>query len=843
MQYPQRLILVELENSTVEHLKFYSNFTYFCEKVLNLEMTEYHKGIADLPLKHRYLCIVIPTGHSKTTLFTMAYALWRLWREKNIEICLVSSSIDQSMRMFALVQAELQTNPFFKELLPTDRFDTWNKSQLKTKNGNQYYIKPFNSTARGIHPQYIIYDDLLRESDIDMDTIKEMFWSVFYPRGQIHNCQHVVVGCVHPDTLVYTDKGLEKIGSLVPSLLLNDEKKLLTFNKKVLGKDGWDKTSKYYVNGKTKTKKIILVGGYELECSMMHPLWVCKENNRKWVTKKDISWIRSEDLKIGDRVALKLGARVFGKKETISEDIAYLYGLYISEGSLDFYGRSNRIAITNKAPEVISFLKNIFGFHNTDGIHNRKNSKELIQNMRRYGLPFERCYNKWIPDRIFKEPKKIQAMFLRGVYDGDGHSTYYKNGLRVCLTSTSKKQLLGVQQMLLNFGIVSHINGAFHKGHFKKDGTYIKKSYSYCLAFGGINSNIFMEEIGFGIKYKQKKVPEKGIRQVRQPFGFVWKKIKKIEDSESITVDFVIPKGHSFVSNGFISHNTPQGLDDLYAELEKKDEWHVVRKAAVTIENGEWRDPLWPERFPIEVLKKIRDSMAPYRFNREYLCKPSPTGTPLVSKEQLLNCLDENLEFSFEIKGIGYLGCDFAMSTEASGDFNVFTVVDDMSGKTYSKKTDKGIIEIGDPVIVRKITRFKGPGQIESIKQLEGYYKPAKIIADNSGVGARFVQELREAQINVYGQDFQPANRNQLLLNLGSLIEKGRLIIPSGPESEFLANALIREISGFGLKRTKANTETFRSSTDHDDMCISLALAVKDVIGPRISLSNVFYGA
>lgn len=470
---------MEPESNAAEQLKLYYDFTYFCEKILHLEMTEYHKGIADLPLKHRYLCIVIPTGHSKTTLFTMGYALWRLWREKNIEICLVSSSVDQSMRMFALVQEELQTNPFFKDLLPTDRFDTWNKSQLRTRNGNQYYIKPFNSTARGIHPQYIIYDDLLRESDTPMDQIKEIFWSVFYPRGQIHKCQHLVVG-------------------------------------------------------------------------------------------------------------------------------------------------------------------------------------------------------------------------------------------------------------------------------------------------------------------------------------------------------------------------TPQGLDDLYAELAKKEEWHVVRKAAIDVD---WTKPLWPERFPIDVLRKIRDSMAPYRFEREYMCRPSPTGTPLVSKEQLLNCLDENLEFGFEIKGVGYLGCDFAMSTQASGDFNVFTVVDSVVGETYEKKTDKGIVKIENPVFVRKITRFKGAGQIDSIRQLNEYYKPAKIIADNSGVGAKFVQELRENQISVYGQDFQPANRNMLLLNLGSLIEKGRLVIPAGSESSFMSNNLIREISGFGLKRTKSNSESFHSSTEHDDMCISLALAVKDISNPRKMLSDIFYGA
>jgi len=471
----------------MRELQARTSFIYFCENILNLEMTSYHKEIAMAPLQNRYLCIVIPTGHSKTTLFSFAYPLWRLWKENEIEICLVSSSIDQSMKIFSKVQAELETNPFFARLLPTNRHESWNKSQVVLRNKSQYYIKPLNATARGIHPHYIIYDDIQRDPEgitagTPLKQVKETFWSVFFPRGQIHNCQHIVVG-------------------------------------------------------------------------------------------------------------------------------------------------------------------------------------------------------------------------------------------------------------------------------------------------------------------------------------------------------------------------TPLAVDDLYADLEKKKDWCVIRKPAVIEKDGEWVRALWPERFSLDALQQIRSGMTSYRFEREYMCRPRASGDTLYPKDMILNCLDENLEFGYDCKGVPFIGSDFAMSTKSSGDYNVFTVVDHVTEKPYIKKTDQGEIEIENPVFVRRIIRFRGNvGQVESITQLCDHFPNAKVIADNSGVGAKFVQELRENQITVDAQDFRPANRNMLLMNLRRLIEKNRLVIPSGPESSPFTNRLIAELGSFRSVRTKAGSETFQSDMDHDDMVISLALAVKDIVSPRKMLPDLFYG-
>jgi len=464
-----------------------SDFVYFCENVLNMEMTSYHVELASLPVQHRQLCVIVPRGHGKTMLYSIAYPLWRLWREKNFELCLTSSSLEQSMKIFAKSQELLESNPFFSRILPQDRFSSWNKSQLVTRNGNWFYVKPFNSTARGIHPHCIIYDDLLREMDTPLEQIEETFWGVFYPCGQINNCQHLIVG-------------------------------------------------------------------------------------------------------------------------------------------------------------------------------------------------------------------------------------------------------------------------------------------------------------------------------------------------------------------------TPQTPDDLYAKLEKLSEkdkdWQVVRKRAVIKdEKGNWVRALWESRLPLDVLRKIRESMGEYRFEREYQCNPIATGDTLYPQEMILDCLDNSLEYSFKSEGSITIGCDFAISTAASGDYNVFTVVDNCAGQEYIKETDNGKVKVKDPVFIRRIIRFRGnTGHVESIKNLCASFPSSRVIADNSHVGARFVQELRENYITVDGQDFQPAHRNMMLMNLRRLIEQKRLVIPYKGEYLPLTKRLMKELASFRSKKLPSGGETWVSSVDHDDMVFSLALAVRDIGSPRRLLDTMFVG-
>jgi hypothetical protein len=480
--------------------KCHNDFIFFCENVLELKMSEFHKELGRIPTNkaNRYVLIVIPVGHLKTTIFTKAYSMWRLLRESRIEIAITSSSERQSMKMLGEIQDELERNPFLKFLIPSDRNSTWNKSELKTSNGNRLYIVPFNSSARGIQPHYLIYDDLLRETDMSMDKIKDSFWGIFFPRGQTNYCQHLMVG-------------------------------------------------------------------------------------------------------------------------------------------------------------------------------------------------------------------------------------------------------------------------------------------------------------------------------------------------------------------------TPQSGDDLYAEIEEKEKkgegWTTIRKPAIyTDANGKWEKPLWPERFSLEELQEIKTNMGEYRFKREYMCDPLSSGSSLFPSELLRWCEDPDLTMNYNTKGTVYMGCDFAISTASTGDYNVYTIVDVISGD-YKRKIDIGGVEheitVKDPIVVKFIDRYRGATwHAQRIKQLWDQYHPIKLICDASSFGSKIIEEIKQYGIAVESQDFSRGPRGDLLIGLRRLIETDdpltcppRLVIPTSQKDATysLTNRLIMELRAMEQSKTKTNIQTFSSSLSHDDMVMSLAMAVKDSFHRRGMLSKMIY--
>lgn len=196
------------------------NFLKFTNDLLDyhnirvFKFGKFHEDCVDVVLRNRYVGIMLPVGHLKTTLFSICYPIWRMLTEEHYEMCLVSSTLDQSIKNLAMVQQLIEDTAWLKHLVPDDRGYSWNKSQLNTTNRNLLYVRPFSPSARGIHPNEIIYDDILREADISMDEIKDIFWHIFFPRGQTKHCKHTLIGTpISPNDLLFEIKEKAEKGS------------------------------------------------------------------------------------------------------------------------------------------------------------------------------------------------------------------------------------------------------------------------------------------------------------------------------------------------------------------------------------------------------------------------------------------------------------------------------------------------------------------------------------------------------------------------------------------------------------------------------------------------------
>ena len=115
-----------------------------------------------------------------------------------------------------------------------------------------------------------------------------------------------------------------------------------------------------------------------------------------------------------------------------------------------------------------------------------------------------------VPEAVFKGMEAMQRGFLQALFTADG--SFQDGGMKggsIRLAANSMELLEGVQQLLVNFGIASRIyrNRRPRISYYAGCSNREMKAY-WCeaqheLAITKSNMNVFADEIGFLMPYKQ----------------------------------------------------------------------------------------------------------------------------------------------------------------------------------------------------------------------------------------------------------------------------------------------------------------------------------------------------
>lgn len=434
--------------------------------------------------------------------------------------------------------------------------------------------------------------------------------------------------CVSGDTLIATKDGLQKIGDLAS---WSKEERIDLVDNQVVNIHGDLEYSDVIVsNGYKDTKVITTKNGYEIEGTHVHPLLVLSENG-------EMAFKTMSELEIGDKVGIsrkgafgnsvkieydnqdmfsKNGRKPDIKKvpKELTKDLAYFIGSIIGDGSMR---QKNQVIFTTADDETVSFMtkfvKDSFGreFKSRNGKYDYViYGKEIRHFLNSIGLDNVKSNEKKVPDLIFKAPREIVASFLQGLFDTDGTTT----GRSISFSTSSEELGMQVQQLLLNFGIISNRQKRLNKKY---------NTYSHQIYILSNNVDIFNKEIGFRLTRKQNKLDEfskikrnsnenviyyqsnrverminkstlssedkkkfkhviKGDNNLSyDKLGFIYENIDKFEqdedlatlfgmyednlfwnpiveivDSKNYVYDFHVPETHTFIGNGFVNHNT-----------------------------------------------------------------------------------------------------------------------------------------------------------------------------------------------------------------------------------------------------------------------------------------------
>jgi ATP-dependent DNA helicase PIF1 len=318
--------------------------------------------------------------------------------------------------------------------------------------------------------------------------------------------------CVSRDSMIYTvDNGMRLIGDIADSVRKQEGWEPLELS--LHTKNGTGTTSQIYVGTEEDTLIIKTRLGYKLEGSLIHPVLTINSNELTPV------WKTLPQLKIGDSVVLRHSmnsssnelVRVTFKPDFnfknkynipthINENISYMIGLLIGDSCYSSSDNDYAIEFVNTDQDLIAKFEDIF--LETFGVPPKKYKKGKVDGhkdatnimvcsklVRKFfewcGLDYVTARNKKIPWTILQNTLACQKKCLKGLFDTDGGI----NATVIHFTSTSAELCQQIQNMLINYGIISRIY------HFKK-------TNAWRVELCGNDARKYMKEIGFYCKGK-----------------------------------------------------------------------------------------------------------------------------------------------------------------------------------------------------------------------------------------------------------------------------------------------------------------------------------------------------
>ena len=345
--------------------------------------------------------------------------------------------------------------------------------------------------------------------------------------------------CVSGDTILFTNKGIVDIQSLLPANPDAD-----TFypmhDTIVAGADRHLVADSSYYSGKRNSTTVTTECGYSIAGSDIHPVRVVKDGKP--------SWVKVPDLNIHDVVMISVGDDIWGSSvdlqesefnyhhathdevslpKTMTAPLARLLGYLVSDGDYNGGHIQQRVRVSVSDIDILNDFRNIvsdlFGIpcstsgDETSLVRGKEgpaiNSSFCSVDVRKWleescGVSRETARTKKIPSSILKAPKHIIASFLTGLYEGDGcifvGKTKYDS--YIDYTSTSKVLSRQIHMILLNMGVTASFRkcDTYEFGGGAKTGLH---SYSVRIT-GPKEMKTFLDNVHMESKYKKEKAQE-----------------------------------------------------------------------------------------------------------------------------------------------------------------------------------------------------------------------------------------------------------------------------------------------------------------------------------------------